>query len=372
MQFNMEYGLAKGGLIFRPYMRDKTIAVDYLQADQFHPITFDGNGNLISVVFTDQIQRNDKWYTRLEYHRFEGDLYMITNAAFVSTSASDLGSKIVLQSVPEWEELQDEVSISGITQPLYGYYRVPMANNIDPTSPLGVSVYARAVDLIEEADRQWTRVSWEYESGERTLFVDETAFDRDANNEPILPNRRLYRSLKASGGVAEDFFEAWSPEFRDENLWNGLDGILEQIEQKCGLAFGTLVTNPEMIARTATEIKQSKQRTFLTITNNQKAIQRACDDLLYAMDTLATLYKLAPKGKYEAAYSFDDSIVSDRDTEFTQNNMQIAQGTMSKVEFIMWDRGVSKEQAMEILAEIDAEKKVALDMFSTVPEDEGV
>jgi hypothetical protein len=33
---------------------------------------------------------------------------------------------------------------------------------------------------------------------------------------------------------------------------------------------------------------------------------------------------------------------------------------------------VSEDQAMEILAKIDAEKKVALDMVSTVPEDEGV
>jgi A118 family predicted phage portal protein len=89
-----------------------------------------------------------------------------------------------------------------------------------------------------------------------------------------------------------------------------MNTMLKQIEMQCGLAHGTL-SDPQDVAKTATEIQASKQRSFSTVRDIQKSLQNALDDLIYSMDKLATLYQLAPQGSYQTAYDWDDSIVND-------------------------------------------------------------
>jgi A118 family predicted phage portal protein len=244
-----------------------------------------------------------------------------------------------------------------VDKPLFGYFKFPLANNIDPLSPLGVSCFSRAVDLIEEADKQWSRFLWENESGERALYVDELAFGRDDEGDPVLPNKRLMRTLE-TGTTESDMFEDWTPDIREESLLSGLDAILKRIEFNCGLATGTL-SNPESIDRTATEIKASKQRSAVTITDTQKAISKLLDQLFYAMDAWATMSKLGGTGKLKKKYGYDDSIVVDKDTQWNQDLGLVGSRTiMSRVEFrqrnFNEDEKTAKKKVEEAMAEANA------------------
>jgi len=136
---------------------------------------------------------------------------------------------------------------------------------------------------------------------------------------------------------------------------NGLDAILKKIEIACGLAQGT-ISDPATVALTATEIRMSKQRTYATIVDTQKALEDALEGLLYAMDVWATLGNLAPQGKYSAVYYFDDSIVADHDTAFAQD-MQVLDRVMSKVEFRMRNYGEDLETAQKMVAMVTAENQ---------------
>jgi A118 family predicted phage portal protein len=193
---------------------------------------------------------------------------------------------------------------------------------------------------------------WEFESGQRALYADELAFGKDKDGKPILPNKRLYRSLDM-GGQADDLFKEWTPTLREENILRGLDAILKRIEFACGLAYGTL-SDPQTVDKTATEIKTSRQRSYATVVDTQKAVQKAMDDLLYAMDTWATLSKLAPKGKYTATYDFDDSVIVDKDAQFQQDLRLVQSGIMSPVEFRMRNFGEDEETAKQKIAEAKA------------------
>jgi A118 family predicted phage portal protein len=350
-----EYGVAKGGLMFKPYVRDGRVIVDAVQVDQFYPVAFDANGNITACVFADQRQAGGNYYTRLEYHAMTPEGYAINNSAWRSTSRDVLGTRVSLESVPDWADLAESVVIQNVERPLFSYFKMPFANHIDTTSPLGVSMYARAVDLIEQADRQWTRFLWEFESGERALYTDTLAFGKDASNKPVLPNKKLYRTLDLNGKIDQPgLFEDWTPTLREANILAGLDAILKRIEFACGMSNGT-ISNPETVALTATEIKMGKQRTYATITDTQKALEGALDGLLYAMDVYATLYDLAPSGVYNTVYWWDDSIVADHDTQFNQD-MQVLGNVMSKVEFRMRNYGEDEETARKMLAYLDEER----------------
>jgi A118 family predicted phage portal protein len=362
----VEFGCAKGGLMLKPYIQGDTIVVDYVQADQFYPIAFDTNGNITSCVFSDQRTIGSNYYTRLEYHAMIPGGCSIRNQAFKSTSKGTLGLSVPLSFVDDWKDLKDEATIIGIDRPLFAYFRYPLANNIDPTSPLGVSCYSRAVELIESADNQWADLLWEFESGKRALYVDTLAFGKDKAGKPMLPNKRLYRTLDAND-ITKNFFEEWSPTLREQNYLNGLDAILNKIEFVCGLASGTLC--PDIrgdTVRTATEIKITKQRTYATITDTQKALEDALEQLLWAMDTWATIGNLAPTGKYQAVYDFDDSVVTDHDVQLSQDMQVTTAGLMPKYMFRMRNYGETEEIAKAVIAAIQAENQAEMSLF-TIP-----
>lgn len=354
----VERGCAKGSLIFKPYVSGGRIVVDTVEADQFLPVAFDGDGRITAVIFVDQRQVGEIYYTRLEYHALQDGTVTIRNAAFRSSSKATIGSEVPLDTVPEWADLLPEATVTGVDRPLYGYFRYPLANNIDPASPLGVSCFSRATQQIRDADEIYSTLVWEFESGRRAIYVDELAFDQGADGKPVLPDKRLYRALSTTGTIGEGFnklFEAWSPEFREAAIKAGLNDVKREIEFLVGLAYGTL-SDPQVEAKTATEVKTSQQRSYATITDTQKALETALDDLLYAMDVLVTLNELAPPGAYEAAYDFDDSVVVDKDAQFQQDLRLVQLGLMSRVEFLMRNFRLTKDAAREKLSEIQAEQ----------------
>jgi A118 family predicted phage portal protein len=364
LRVGVEKGCALGGLMLKPYIRNKSLVVDFVQADQFYPISFDQNGNITSCVFTDQKQTGNAYYTRLEYHAVSDSIYTVRNLAFRSTTSDTLGTQVPLESVAEWADIQPEATISGVEFPLYAYFKYPLANNIDTKSPLGVSCYSRAVELIEQADKQWSNLMWEFESGKRAIYVDALAFTKDTSGYSVLPDKRLYRAINGSGNMSdEDMFHEWSPEFREAAIRTGLDAILKRIEFNCGLAYGTL-SDPQSVDKTATEIVSAKQRSQATITDTQKALEDALEALLYAMDIWATLGNLAPRGAYQTTFDFDDSLIVDKDVQFQQDMRLVTQGLMSKVEFRMRNFGEDIKTATEKIAAVKAEQPEPADLFA--------
>lgn len=345
----IEYGCAKGGLVFKPYVDGKRISVDMVQADCFFPTAFDSSGKMTGAIFVAQEKSSDKIYTRLEEHFIDAEGYHVTNRAFLSHTEGVLGMEISLSEVSFWAHLSPQVLIENVSTLLIGYFKVPYANTVDDGSPLGVSVYSRAGELICEADKQYSRLLWEFESGERALYVSDMAFRLDKNGQAVIPDKRLYRLLGIEQG-GDDLFSDWTPTLREEHILRGLNSILRKIEFNCGLAYGTL-SDVDNVDKTAEEVRASKQRSYSMICDVQKALWIALSELVSAMDTLCSLYGLAPEGEYDISFEFDDSMIADRKAEFEEKKQLVSDGIMLPWEFRMWYFGESEEQAKAALSE---------------------
>ncbi len=336
-----ELACAKGGVVLKPYVTGDQIKVSCIQAENFVPTEFDSSGNIIGAAFLDRYFSGNKVYTRIEQHGFENGIYKIKNTAFLSDNASALGRQVSLKDVEVWREIEPVVGIKGITSPLFTYFKMPMANFIDSDSPLGVSVFARVTSLIEDAEKQYGRLLWEFESGERALYVDEAAMRRDRSGHHIIPDMRLYRLLNSGD---DTLFEDWTPTLRDASLINGLNEILRKIEFNSGLAYGTL-SNVLNIDRTAEEIRVSKQRSYAHVCDIQTSLRTALSSLVEAMDTLTSLYGLAKAGEYGISFEFDDSIVADRKAEFEEKLKLCNAGIIEPWEMRKWYFGEDEETA---------------------------
>ena len=388
LRVQVEYGVAKGGLVIKPYpvkhekpsptvdmltgkaVEDKdfeeyTIEFDYIQANDFYPLAFDASGKITEAAFVERKVDKDIVYSRLEYHKLNNNSVTVINKAYKTKSSVGkvdqdyLGDEIPLSEVPEWSMLSAETTIAPVNRLLFAYFKMPEANTIDTHSPLGVSGFDKVKGLIEEADKQYSRMLWEFEGGELAIDIDRDALKwiDDPNNPdkghsiaPKLQNR-LYRKVDLN---EENTYNIFSPALRDISLINGLNCILTRIEDGTGLSRGTL-SNADYEAKTATELKIQKQRSYQTNAHIQRAIQVALEDVVYVMNAYCDLYSITKDGEYEVSYEWDDSIISDSDTELTKRIILIQNGIASKLETRMWYFGETERQAKEALIRVQQE-----------------
>lgn len=356
-----EYACAKGGLAMKPYASEGHIEVDMVQADRFFPTKFNSRGEVTAAVFAESLTVGKKVYTRLEYHQHEGTMYHINNKAFVKQDLDNvevLGKEVPLTAVPEWANLQEEVTLKNVKMPLFAYFKIPNANNVDDTSPLGVSVYSRAINDIKEADNQWTRLLWEFEGSELAIDADITLFKKDDKGNYEFPKGkdRLFRMMDLDDNAEK--YKVFAPAIRDENLINGFNAILRRIEFNVGLAYGTL-SDPNTVDKTAEEIKTSKQRSYSTVSDIQKSLQTALKQLVYAMDVMAQLSGLSDRKKYEMSFDWDDSIVIDKEQELASMQQDAVAGFIRKELYVAAKYGVSEEEALKMMPQQDERFQIA-------------
>lgn len=337
LRIYVELGCAKGGLIIKPYVANGKINIQFVQADAFFPISFDGSGRITQCVFLEMYRSGDKRYYRLEIHGFDtAGRIRITNRAFVSTNDYSLGSEIDVASVPRWVGMDAETVFEGASRLPFGYFRVPLANTEDNDSPLGVSVYSRAVDLIRVADKRYSQLDWEYDAKEAAVHIANSLlkFNTDTQKyEYPAGKERLYREFEYNVGAQDKpLLDAYSPNIRDQSYLAGFNNQLRRIEFACNLAYGTL-SDPSDVDKTAEEIRASKQRSYSFVSDCQMALQRALQDAVAAMDFYCTVHQLAPKGDYEIGFVWDDSIVVDTDKERQSDRQDVAMGAMPLWEY---------------------------------------
>ena len=342
---NTEYALGKGGMFFKPFYSNGKIKISCIQADKFIPTKFDSTGELLGAIFIDQITRGKEIYTRLEYQELNDTTLTIKNKSYKTTiyNSNILGTKIPLNSVEDWNNIQDEIQINHVNKLLGGYFKIPIANPVDNTSPVGVAIFANALDTLEEIDKQFSRTLWEYEGSELAIDVDETALKRDENGNDILPKgkKRLYRKLDLG---PEGGWNIFSPQIRDTSLFNGLNELLRQCESQCGLAFGILSKNTEVEKRVE-EIKTSKQDYYVTVSDIQGALQTALEDLIYSIDVLMSLYGIKHKVGANASFDFDDSILVDSEKKQSQALVERNAKLIDDIEYFVQTRDYSEEEA---------------------------
>lgn len=373
-----------GGIAFKPYVvgddgsgHPTEIHVDVVPASRFYPTAFDSNKNVTGAVFVETRHIGDYIYTRLEHHNLEGTHYTVVNKAYrserlnsswtetgVISCNAPLQTEVALESISDWSALAPVTEIDNIDRPLFCYVKMPRANSIDPESPLGVSVFSKAVETIEEADKQYSRILWEYQATEAGVFADASLFQQDKCGRVILAEgeNRLFRTFEMDNQnqSSQTLLKEYGPTIRDTSLFNGLNQLMRKIELQCGLAYGTL-SDVNDAAKTATEIKMSKQRSYTTINAMQKAWEIGLNQMVSAMDLICTLYDLAPEGNLEVTCTWGDGVLEDTEVEYARRYSMVSAGLMRKEMFLAWYFGISEEEAKTYLPGETPDEEEVLD-----------
>lgn len=344
---NMQEGLGLGSFVIKPIGNSGS---EFVSADKFVPITFGDDGKPLDIGFltVKRVGETD-YFTRFERHYFTNGNLTIENKCFHSQDPSDIGQTCSLEEVPEWASINPgPVIYPGMQKMDFGYYRNPIKNRIDG-SACGVSIFEAAKGRIRKADIQGARLDWEYDSGERAIHVDDRALKKDRKTGRFgmaKLNKRLYRGLNLDDGKDKELYKEYSPEMRDEAYKRGLEEYKREIEFIVGLAYGDL-SDAQEVEKTATEIKISKARKYNRVTAIQSNLEECLEDFAAGLAFYNGLYTSG----YEFMCKFNDSILTDEESERQQDRQDVSMGVMSHLEYRMKWYNEDEETAAENLPE---------------------
>ncbi len=328
---SVEAACATGGVIFKPYFDGNKLGIETILPLNFIPLGYDGNCNINECAFIYRASCGGKKYVRIEEHTRKGDKYVITNKAF--SNDGNL-TPCPLSIVDDWKKICPYCEIKGLRKPLFSYFGIPGGNFGAQCGFLGVPVFRRAEELIKEADKQFERLIWEFEGGELAIDASEDAFRTGKDGKPHLPTgkERLYRTNALDACCSSnELLKVFSPDLRDRSIINGLNRIVMFIEDACGIARGTF-SDPSEVAKTATEVRASRQRTYSTVRAIQSSLERALYELLDAVNSIAYLYGIWRKGASFSVF-MGDGVLNDEESVKQSQREDVKYGILSADEF---------------------------------------
>lgn len=359
----VEYGCAYGTIILKPNGN----SIDLFLPGQF-TVTEVDNGQIRGIVFYD-LQSDltgERWYTRMEYHRFVDGVYTISNRCYIGYEKGAISRPIDISLTP-WKELAENVAITSMNQMLFGVFRTPQANNIDVDSPLGLPIFSEAVQELRDLDIAYSRNVKEIKDSKRTVLLDSNVMLPTGSNTMVTPYSLeiqreamglpdMVKNVKGDG--VEKYYREINPTLNTETRTIGINGLLNQIGFKCGFSNGHFVFNENTGIQTATQVEADQQRTIQLVKDVRDQLEDCIGGLVYALNVFADLYDLAPVGEYDldGAIHFDDIAYSFEEDKMHHYNLAM-QGKYPWEEYYVKYLKCSREEAKQLLAMAKAENK---------------
>ena len=369
IQSTVQLAAAGGQVVIRPYVEDGQIHFDIVQAGRLFPTRFGADGRIMAGFFTDYKTIRDKDYVRLEHFDCKNHILTIRNEAY-RCEGDLLKNRVHLSTVEEWADLSEEVTIENMDKPLFGVIRTPFANTVDDTSPLPVSIYANALDSIQEFDLVYSEFLYELHSGKRKKIVERQAIIPDSRRSLLpggVPIGLGYKDMTTDTYIVLDPeeqskpFDDYSPAMRTAGYLDGLKLILRMVENQCHLSPGTFAIDERTGAITATQVISEDRTTYNTCSTLQNdGIKQGLIDVIDACDALCDLYSLAPIGEVETSITFGDSIFEDTAQEFSRRYQMVQGGYLKPEKLLGWYFHVDDETAA---AEYLADQSQTVDLF---------
>lgn len=327
---------------------------DFVLPENFG-ITKVADSEIVGAIFAEHISHGFMHFTRLEYHRFENDQYVVTNKAFQNRSTGNgnytLGVEIPLTSVEEWADMKPEVYIEKLEHPLFAYFRMPGANTIDAASPLGVSCFDNAMEELRAIDIAFSRKGDEVEDSKHMTFVGQQLVKYANTNSIKLPRFVQGLGVGMNDGDTTGIHEH-TPTMLTEERIKDINFDLSLAGVKCGFSEGVFVLDGQTGVVTATQVEADDRDTIQTIKNDRDALKTAIDRALYGADAMLTLMNLAPLGSYEVEYNFGD-ITYNYEEDKANWKSYAAQGWIPKWKYFVKFEGMSEQEAKGLVEEAE-------------------
>lgn len=328
------------------------VKLNYVTATDIYPISW-SNGRIVECAFTFRETYKTKKYVLVQLHTIGPDgEYDIDNCVAEATQDAvgrDL-SPAEWQDIPVFHGVVPHID-TGSDKPQFVIDRLNMVNNTDADgnsvmNPMGIALFANAVDVLSEIDTIFDSYDNEFTLGRKRIYVSPKAL-KSRNGNPVFdPHDTVYYQLPEDA-IEEDkgFFRESNMELRVDQHSAAIQDQLNYLSYKCGFGVEHYRFARNQI-QTATEVISQNSDLYRTIKKHELILEDVIKDLYRIILRLGV--QMGVPGldpDCEIRVKFDDSIIEDKDTERKRDMSEIAAGIMSREEFRAKWYGETEAQA---------------------------
>lgn len=342
----IELAFALGTGAFVEYLgQDGEPLIDYIRADMIYPLSWD-NGDITECAFGSVKTVNEKERIYLQIHRLgvkedgeNPEQYYIENKYL----DAETGDEVELP-----EEIEKQIE-TGCTIPLFQIVIPNIVNNLELDSPMGISVFANAIDQNKGCDLVYDSYMNEFVLGRKRILVPMSMAkimqqkDSELKQGPVFdPNDNVYYVFP--GDRQEDMkLTEVDMTIRAQEHEQGINKSLDLMSMKCGMGTGRYKFENSGV-KTATEVISDKDDLYQSLQKHKIPVNAA----LVAM-VKALFFLTGGNGNIEVTVDLDDSIIEDTNVTVDRNIKLVNAGLRSKITAIM---------EINKCSEVDAEKEL--------------
>lgn len=339
--------------------------IDYIRANMIYPLSWD-NGDITECAFGSVRAVDEKERIYLQIHRrgivADGenpDLYYIENKYLDSESGDEVALPEDIEEIVETE----------YEKPLFQIITPNICNNVDLDSPMGISVFANAIDQVKGCDLVYDSYMNEYVLGRKRILVPfsqaKIMMENDGIAQPTFdPNDSVYFMMPADRESDMKLTEV-DMTIRSADHEQGLNKSLDLMSLKCGMGTGRYKFESGGV-KTATEVISDKSDLYQNLQKNKTPIKTALVAMVKALAFLET-----KNDALEVNVDFDDSIIEDANTTVDRNIKLVNGGLRSKLTAIMEINKCSETDAKKELERIGQDGQITGQDIDWTQEDEG-
>lgn len=319
---------------------DAKIGINYVSAQRIFPVSWN-NGVVTECIFLFPKTYLRKKYIQLQYHKKEENgLYVIENSVIEDVTGSQTGKELTEE---EWKRLKPFRNLSPRIEtmsdkPQFVIDKLNIVNNADTdeTNPMGIAIYANAIDILKKLDNVFDSYDNEFTLGKKRIFVAPEML-KNINGDPAFdPEDTVFYKLP------EDYAEQKNGktlievnmDLRTEQHSQAINDSLNYLSVKCG--FGTeryKFDSSSGGVKTATEVISENSDMFRMLRKHEIILDDALKELVRIILRLGIVTGKTLKDDAEINIEFDDSIIEDKQAERTTDRQDVAMGAMQLWEY---------------------------------------
>lgn len=348
LSYYTEVAFATGGLAVKPYFDGKSISFSWCLADAFIPLKMNTSSISEAVIPNTTMQVEGKqtyFYTLLEFHEWNGELYTLSNELYRRKTSLGLGERVPLYMVDDYKHLPTIQQIPRLKRPQFAYFKPAGFNNINPRSPLGLGLCDNARATIDGINMAYDKLWKDINNSEAIKIVSDHFLKQKVDQygqlvEIFDKTDTVFKALPSGGNMDDMVFENLTSNMRVDAYATAINKYISTLEFQVGLSSNTFVFDGAKGAITATEVVSKDSKTYQTRNKHAKQLESFIIDLVISTFELAKWVKVNGKALYsgdipsrkEIGVNFDDGVFESRNSEL--DFYLKAQGFVPKVEVI--------------------------------------
>lgn len=322
-----------------------TIKLKSVNATRIIPISW-SNGVVTEASFVSELVHSGKTYYVVSSHIKEDDGYVIYND-LIDTNYKTASLNINLLPVLRTKSLK----------PLFYIMKTNIANNIDLDSPMGLSVYANAIDTLKGCDVAYDCCLREVITGQRIVMMNKCLLTTDDSGRPIAPQDVKQTYMQFFGDDAQsdvsEFIKEFHPTLNTDALDKELQNQLNMLSSKVGLGSNYYRFDSSSGVVTATEYVGGRNDFMRNAVKISKSIKIALKDLVLGILFVGkNILGANVDDNAKIDITLSDGVVEDDTKEREQDRQDVRDGIMTKAEYRAKWYGETIEEAKAVIDSI--------------------